>query len=681
MPLAFLVPVFLAGLAAIVVPVLVHLRHRERKQPILFPSLMFLRRIPFREVRRQHIHHWPLLLLRLAALALLAFAFARPFLREGGATVAGAGTRRREVVILLDRSASMAYGTRWERARDSVRAVLVGLREGDRATLLLFDLSPGIVTRPTSDRGLLTATLDAAAPGTGGTRYAPALRAARDLLAGSELPRRELVLVSDFQRTGWQGEVLEPLPTGTVFRAVSVAVGTALNAGLSGVELTPASQQGRTTVLVTARITADSGIVRAEASLDLDGRRAGRTSLAIQDGAATTTLGPALIGDGITRGVVRLASGDSLPSDDLWRFVATRDRPVRVLLVDGGDGGSAFVERALAISRSPRVEVTRRTGPLRAADLAAADVIFLHDAPVPAGSAGEQLGRFVAEGGGLIIALGAATVRLPGWVPATVGGVVEPASATIGTFRREHPIFEPFATPRSGDFASTRVFRYRALAEDSLEILARFDAGAPALAERSVGRGRVLLVALSLDNTWSDLPLQPVFLPLVHQLTLYAARHVERMPSYLVGRVASISAEDLARQDAIVVVSPSGIRTRRELTGQPLALPLDEAGFYEVREAKPGGRVLSLVAANIDPEETRLGGFDPADLGVAAGAVDSVAAPLVNPLDVAAADRERRQGLWWFALVAVALLLAAETMVGNRIRGYVRVAPAAMGES
>ena len=49
MPLSFLVPLFLAGLAALAIPLVVHLRHRERREPVRFPSLMFLRRIPFRE--------------------------------------------------------------------------------------------------------------------------------------------------------------------------------------------------------------------------------------------------------------------------------------------------------------------------------------------------------------------------------------------------------------------------------------------------------------------------------------------------------------------------------------------------------------------------------------------------------------------------------------------------------
>ena len=211
-PLAFLVPAFLAGLAAIAIPVLVHLRHRERKEPVRFPSLMFLRRIPFREVRRQQIHHWPLFLLRVLAVALLVFAFARPFLRGRNAPLVAPGAQGRELVILLDRSASMGYGTRWSRAQAAARQAINGMGRDDRASIVFFDQGAAVNTRPTSDRTLLLAAVDAAAPGAATTRFAPALRAAGELLAGTHLPRREAVLISDFQRTGWRGDDLDPCP-------------------------------------------------------------------------------------------------------------------------------------------------------------------------------------------------------------------------------------------------------------------------------------------------------------------------------------------------------------------------------------------------------------------------------------------------------------------------------------
>src|SRR5437016_13039177 len=97
----FLAPLFLVGLAAVAVPVIIHLIHRERRVVVPFPSLMFLQRIPYRSVRRQKLRHLLLLALRCLALALLAAAFARPFFDRRHAA-GQATTGAREVLILLD---------------------------------------------------------------------------------------------------------------------------------------------------------------------------------------------------------------------------------------------------------------------------------------------------------------------------------------------------------------------------------------------------------------------------------------------------------------------------------------------------------------------------------------------------------------------------------------------------
>lgn len=679
-PLALLVPAFLAGLAALAIPILVHLRHRERKEPVRFPSLMFLRRIPFREVRRQQIQHWPLFLLRSLAVILLVFGFTRPFFREGNAPLAAPGAQGRELVIAVDRSASMGYGSRWSRARAAVGQAVDALGRDDRASLIFFDEAAAIAARPTSDRALLRAAIDGASPGTASTRYAPALRAAAELVTGTHLPRREVLLISDFQRTGWRGEDLDPLPEGTVLRRLDVAGGPAPNLALIGAELTATRRGERNAMAVRARIagTGLSGAVRTRVQLVLNDRVVQSREISLpRDGIANAAFDPVEVPPGQARGELRLQAADSLQLDDVYRFVSSGERPLRVLLIRS-DAAPPFLTSALEISRAPRVELTARTA-LRADDLSTTDAVFLDNVPFPTGEAGRRLGSFIREGGGVIVTLGA---NSGGWprdlIPARIGPVVDrvPEGARLGALGREHPVFEPFRGPRSGDFGTTRVWRYRRLEDDSLLVLARHDDGSAALAEARVGRGRVLIWSSALDNVWSDLPLQPVFLPLVHQLAQYAAGYVERSPAWAVGEVASLGNEQLGGRDrAVVVVSPTGERARREVTGGALAIALDAGGFWEVREAGSGGRLLSVLAANVPPEEARLEWFDPEDLRLATGAVDSL--PPRNELaDLTPQEVERRQGLWWYLLAAAVLLLAAETLVANRRPGMVRVSGA-----
>src|SRR6185295_14242836 len=119
-------PLVLVGLGALAIPVLIHLIQREKKRVVEFPSLMFLRKIPYQSVRRRRIRDWFLLLMRLTALALIVLAFPRPVFKRNelaAATQNGA----REAIILVDTSYSMEYGDRWQKARAAAADAIRGM--------------------------------------------------------------------------------------------------------------------------------------------------------------------------------------------------------------------------------------------------------------------------------------------------------------------------------------------------------------------------------------------------------------------------------------------------------------------------------------------------------------------------------------------------------------------------
>src|SRR5438445_4106034 len=256
--MAFLTPAFLIGLSAIAIPILVHLIQREKKRVIEFPSLMFVRRIPYQSVRRRRIRHWALLLMRAAAIALIVAAFARPFLRQGVVDVAAAGGAR-EVVILLDQSASMGYGDHWTRAKDAASNVVRGLGPDDRATLVLFNKNAEENMRATADRTRLEAAINAAKVGSGATRYGPALKLAESILGRSPIKRREAVLIIDFQRTGWSGSEEVRFPEGMTLSTVSVASADTANLAVPSVTFARASFSGQERITVTAGLSNKGG--------------------------------------------------------------------------------------------------------------------------------------------------------------------------------------------------------------------------------------------------------------------------------------------------------------------------------------------------------------------------------------------------------------------------------------
>ncbi len=190
-------------------------------------------------------------------------------------------------------------------------------------------------------------------------------------------------------------------------------------------------------------------------------------------------------------------------------------------------------------------------------------------------------------------------------LPGTLGAITDPANGrggAIGFIDYSHPVFEVFKAPRSGDFSSAHIFRYRALAAGpGARILARFDDGAVAAAERRVGAGRVIAWTSTLDDSWSDLAVKPVYLPLVHQLVRYLAHYEQPLSWQTVGQVLDLPAAPKARGDR-VIVTPSGQRIS-QAAGAAGLLELNEQGVYEIRGAgvpgAEGARVPGATGAGV----------------------------------------------------------------------------------
>jgi hypothetical protein len=674
--MGFLTPAFLAGLAALGVPILIHMTHRPRSETVAFPSLMFLQRIPYRSSRRQSLRHWLLFALRAAAFVLLAFAFARPFFgtdRPAAAAATGATTR----IVLLDRSGSMGYADRWPKAVEAARRALGELGPEDRASLVLFDAAPASTGEPTADRARLSSALGSARAGFGGTRYAPALRMAAEMLEGSTSPRREVVLVTDFQKTGWDGTTDARLPADTVLQWVDVSGGGASNLALTGVELKRDYDAGRERVIASARIVNKSARPEKDLALvlEVDGRpvRQARTSLG-PNTSAMVAFEAFPLPDAAARAVIRVAPR-GLPADDAFHFVLAPGGDVPVLVLEGAgasDRRSLYLRRALAIGQRPRfrldVKPAARVGP---GDFAGAALIVSNDAPPPPGAGGQRLREAVEKGAGLLIVAGdesAArgwTAGAPSLLPGAFGRATDRSwdrGGTLAYLDYDHPVFELFRGPRGGDFSAARFVRYHSL--DAKEgVLARYDDGAIALAERKLGRGRVLVWTSSLDTSGNDLALQPVFLPFLHQLVKYAGRHVDVRPSYTVGEVLDLSAEaELAGKPA-AVTGPGG-ETERLPAGRP-ALELTEPGFYEVRRPE-GGSWSRLLAVNLDPAESDLFPIDPEELAGAVRPAEGVRAVRRGEPAPTREEHEDRQAFWRTLLLLALGLLAVETVLSNR---------------
>lgn len=693
--LGLLTPWFLAGLGALSVPLLVHLIHKERKDAMPFPSLMFLEPMPVHSVRRQRIRHWWLFLLRCLAVALLVLAFARPFFKtQHAAFAATTRTSGRDIVIALDRSYSMGYGSRWTKTIAAANEAVDNMHSGDRAAIVYFAGTASAVTDLTSDKGLLHAALDSVHPTAGVTRYDAALRLVQHVFGDTAQPRREVVLVSDFQQSGWSDRNLPSLPTGTNITPVNVASASTSNAMVTTVDVRYDTSVGRERAVVEARIANRSALplYQRPVVFELNGRQM-QTQLVDcpPNGTASVTFDPVVMPPGESRGIVRLPD-DSLAADNQLYFVVRRAPSLPVLVVEPDDETitAKYLTRALAIGDRLSFPVkTVRVNKLSPADLRGHALVIIDGAPIPGGDVGRALTEYVANGGGLFVALGDhsrpsswgqnATKLLP-WPSKMIDRSAD-RGATLGYFDRGHPVFDVFTMPHSGDVSAPRYSRYWIVTPTATDReLARFDDGHTALLERRIGAGRVLAWSSDLDALWNDLPLQPIFLPLMHQVAKYASGYTETRQWSTIGDVLTLprlfGENPLASDSAVhtanaqyVAIAPSGTQVRftRHTATTPASLELTESGFYTVTRSGITGDSTQTVAANVDITESDLTPLDTSLFAAVTSSGSTTRRSAQTAGSLSAADSEQRQGLWWYLLGAALLLLALETIISNRL--------------
>src|SRR4029078_2713042 len=119
----------------------------------------------------------------------------------------------------------------------------------------------------------------------------------------------------------------------------------------------------------------------------------------------------------------------------------------------------------------------------------------------------------------------------------------------------------------------------------------------------------------TLDDSWTDIAVKPVFLPLVHQLVRYLAHYEPATSWFTVGQVLDLTARAKGRADRgdRIVVTPSGHRISQSSAGEGNEglLELSEQGVYEIRSSSATTGRPEAIAVNLDPAESDLTPIDP----------------------------------------------------------------------
>ncbi|MBE7539004.1 MAG: BatA domain-containing protein [Opitutaceae bacterium] len=691
--MSFLTPLFILGGLAIALPVLFHLSRRATRTRTPFSSLMFLAPTAPRLKRRSRLEHWLLLTLRCLALILLAFGFARPFLSDDSAIVPLA-ERPRQVVLLLDTSASLQREGLWTDALFKADEVIRSLRPLDHLAVIAFGREARMVlefsewdsTPPDARATLARARLASLAPTWEGTRLGEALVTAAEAFddvdqEGKDGGSREVVLVSDVQA----GSRLEALQAYEWPAAVQLRVATArpVRVGNAGVQLlagaAAADARGGTPIRIrvsnTSDATADQFMLVWKRGANAVGKP---VPVYVPPGQSRiVTMEPPRDTDGVDR--IEL-SGDGAAFDNTVFVVPPERQRLRIGYFGVEDAADPtqpfyFLKRALESSSRVQVELVRSQGAEQALASEAGTIEAGFLTAATSISTATALRSWIESGRTLLVAprspedataLALALARV-----AMAAAEIKPAAggyAMLGEIDFTHPIFAPFADPRYSDFTKIHFWKYRHLDQAAFanaRVLARFDSGDPALMEIPLGRGRILWLASGWQPQDSQLAVSTKFVPLVWSLMDYANVTRPEISQFFVGDALPLPAST----KPLTMVSADGRRqTVAPGTGSFSATRLP--GIYRVEG--DGNEMRFMV--NLDPGESRTEALsldDLEQLGVPAKNVTGVrtgGGGSDAPASRHAVEIEGSQKLWrWFIAATLAVLLT-ETIIAARAR-------------
>jgi len=545
--MSFLTPVFLAAGAAVVVPLILHLLQRRRTVTLSFSTIRFLKLAQKHSSRRIRLESLLLLILRMLLVAIIVLAFAMPVIRTTGFG-AVLGNARRDVAIIIDGSYSMRYDlgndTAWDRAIRGAQSVVSGLRDGDRVCVFMAaDTVEAIIEQPVANRDFVSTRIQSLKPGSTSSRLFPALASALAALS-AETSRREteIHIFSDGQALAWGDDESQPdsddFPDNTACFVTLTGAEAAKNVTVSHVSLSPEVVMNNIAARLEARLSFSGPMTEGTATVFIGDEEVDRRAFRQGIESVLSFALPALK-SGVHAARVETHT-DNLRFDDTFYFLIHVHERLPVLCV-GADPDLQYLVSALGVglAGSGAIEIRRAApGLLLDERLSDYESVFLCNALPLDGQAILQVENYVREGG--------LTVLFPGdrALPADYQAwacLVPPAGIADAQFRDRgtvlnwsqglHPLVRTL-TSEDGNapvISIRRRLSWPSIPESARTIIsARPDS--PFLIENVFGEGKTLQFAVSADRAWSNFPLSPFYLPILHQTVKHGAGIRARQP-------------------------------------------------------------------------------------------------------------------------------------------------------
>lgn len=672
-------PLMLLGLLSIAIPVYLHLTRRQDHEEHPFPSLMFLRRLPFKEKQQRTLRDKSLLALRCLAAALLCFAFATPFFttNENASSVAS----RHDRVLLLDTSYSMNIADRFEQMISQAGERIDALDTGERIAIVAFDETARIVTGLTDDASTLKAALESIKPGNLATNLSGGFDTATRLLARGRAARQSILLASDMQASALGSGTHLRMPKDGELEVLRIESPTPPNAAIVNAQIMNGASVGESEVQFVVKNTGESPVTNMKAFAKVDGRFQDLESHSLAAGDQVQINMPLVLASDRPVSIELGVSGDEFETDNVFHLIGAKARVVNVAVVETGIGQqSRFLQAALAQRDS---DITLET--INANDLAQDDLLKSFDALILLNSdldneATQAVERFKNSGGGVLHVAGRDSSSGFGITQTQSASRFEGRSLHISNVAADHALSIKHELSSGGPLGNVSVMSWRdvEISDETRNLLVLGD-NIPLLVERTDTPGRELFLATNLNPGWSTLALEPGFVALTRKLVDYLASRTPTrlyvntgtpvdMTTYLGSLPGGGIWRSLLATRTAVVEGPHGTETVVG-SSKSVYIPRDP-GLHEIH-ATGGDSASAPLAVNVPRTESEFAPVETSDLRQRL--VHDSAGP-DTMTSTSELNDKRSRPLSWYLLAIAGLLFVLESVIGNRLTAQRREA-------
>lgn len=681
--MAFIHPIFLIGLLAASIPIIIHLLLKKYAKRVRFPSFKFLSKSD-KVTSQNKIKEIILLAMRALLMALIALAFARPFLIKSAALQGD----KLAAVIIIDNSYSMLYNNNLEKAKDKAISILDSdVRVGNMcAVLTLTSQLSGMDVN--QEMGMLKAKIKQVGYDTTVTDFQMSVRRAAQLLSSTNAGKRKIFIITDLQKIGWDDfNFSEKLPAGIEVSISNLGSEDSENMAIVNVSLPPILLDDGEPVKLVVRVENYSDKQKTtNVKFFIENREVKKEAVTVPARGTIDVDFVALFGESLgTRGYFQI-DDDKLMLDNKYYYSFRKRAALSVLIINGAsssehnEDAAYFLNEAINPGGDPASLIKVKTvlpQNVELEDFGKVDVIIISNVKTLNGSTISKIKTYLTNWGKVIIGLGDnvdgtaynslfGRDLLPAELSSTKGDAYDRSRyLSLLSINYTSNLFMVFKNPRyQKSLESPRFFKYFQTFSTRNPILARFGNGEPAILEKTYKDGKILLFTSSFDRKWSDLPARAVFLPLVHEMLYYLTMSSELISDYRV-RVPLVWH---GRWKEMEVTPPQGdTKTVEFAEGSAVFNETYVSGFYRARIEKND----DYFAVNLKTKESDL-------------TMDNEKAVLTNLTmlpgvranneeakkaldDILKQQQEKEQKLWWWFLCFMFILSFAELTFGNRI--------------